>query len=139
MGFWHAPGAPSVRRSALLRPAFLAVPLRCGLDSTRRLLEVSHSIEQERIYALGGDPAWYLNNMAVAKHLRGSGVGSRLLEHELATRVDPTGKAAALATQRPENVQFYRRFGFEVASDRVLGSRSGSFRNWLMVRKAAAS
>ena len=66
---------------------------------------------------------------------RGRPIGSALLERELRTRIDPTGRLAALATQRPENVRFYRNLGFSVASERVLGSRSCAFRNWIMVRK----
>ncbi len=73
--------------------------------------------------------------MAVAAHLRGSGLGMDLLTRELRNRIDPSGHVAALATQRPENVRFYRRLGFEVASDRTLGSSRLAFRNWIMVRE----
>ena len=37
-------------------------------------------------------PAWFLNNMVVAKHLRGTGLGSKLLTRELRERVDPSGQ-----------------------------------------------
>ncbi len=135
MGFWHPPGSSSVSVRGLLRPAFLAVPIRCGFGAARRLLEVTRYLEEERRAALGSAPAWYLNNMAVAAHLRGSGLGTELLACELRSRIDPTGHVAALATQRPENVRFYRRLGFEVVSDRTLGSSRRGFRNWIMVRE----
>ena len=35
----------------------------------------------------------------------------------------------ALSTQRPENVTFYQRLGFEPVLERVIGSGSGAFRN----------
>jgi GNAT superfamily N-acetyltransferase len=133
MGFWHAPGARSVSVRGLMRPAMLALPFKCGLDAARRALEVTSCLEKQRWEALG--PAWFLNNMVVAEHLRGTGLGTELLSRELRDRVDPSGEPALLATQRPENVVFYRRLGFEVASERTLGSRSHAFRNWIMVRE----
>ncbi len=134
MGFWHPPGSSSVSIRGLLRPGFLAVPIHCGVGAARRLLEVTRCLEDERRAALGSAHAWYLNNMAVAPALRGSGLGSELLARELRDRIDPSGHVAALATQRPENVRFYRRLGFEVVADRTLGSSRLSFRNWIMVR-----
>ena len=132
MGFWHAPGAQSVSIRAMLRPSLLALPFQCGLEATRRALEVTSLLEAERASAIR--QAWFLNNMVVAEQLRGSGLGTKLLKRELRERVDPSGQPALLATQRPENVVFYRRLGFEVVSERVLGSRSHAFRNWMMVR-----
>ncbi len=135
MGFWHVPGSASVSIRGLLRPGFLAIPIRCGLGVTRRMLEITRCLGEERRAALGSARAWYLNNMAVAARLRGSGLGSELLARELRSRIDPSGHAAALATQRPEGVRFYRRLGFEVVSDRTLGSGRHSFRNWIMLRQ----
>lgn len=135
MGFWHAPGAQSVSVRALLRPSLLALPFTCGLDAARRALEVTSLLEAERSAAIG--QAWFLNNMVVDEKLRGSGLGTELLQRELRERVDPSGEPALLATQRPENVIFYRRLGFEVVSERVLGSRSQPFRNWMMLRAPA--
>jgi GNAT superfamily N-acetyltransferase len=138
MGFWHAPGEPTVSPRALLRPGFLAVPLRCGLDTTRRMIEITGILEEEKRRAVGSTPVWFLNNMVVSKELRGSGVGSEMLGRELRERIDPTGQAAALATQRPENVSFYRRLGFEVAGFRERSGRhSPPFPNWTMVRPPA--
>jgi len=137
MGFWHAPEAPTLSVRGLLQPSLLALPFRCGLDATRRVFEVTRLLEKDRWAAIG--PAWFLNNMVVDERLRGSGVGTQLLAQELRLRVDPSGQPAALATQRPENVVFYRRLGFEVASERLLGSRSHPFRNWIMIRAAQGS
>lgn len=140
MGFWTAPGRRSVSPRSLRRPALLEVPLRCGLGAVWRLLEVAGVIEEQRRRAVGDAPVWFLNNMAVAQELRGTGTGTALLDHELATRIDPSGAAAVLATQRPANVAFYRRLGFEVASFlEAAGSRSPKFPNWTMVRPPAGS
>jgi hypothetical protein len=47
------------------------------------------------------------------------------------------GYAVALATQRPENVAFYERFGFRVEGDQVIGAGAAAFRSWTMVRPVA--
>ncbi len=135
MGFWNPPGSPSVSVRGLLRLGFMAIPIQCGVGASQRLLKSVRYLEDERRTALGSRRAWYLNNMAVATHLRGSGLGSELLDRELRKRIDPSGHVAALATQRPENVRFYRRLGFEVVSGRSLGSGRCPFRNWIMVRE----
>lgn len=53
------------------------------------------------------------------------------------TREEPT-YAIALATQRPENVTFYQRLGFEPVWSDVVGSGPGAFRSWIMVYTPAA-
>ena len=73
--------------------------------------------------------------MAVAQPLQGRGIGRALLERELQNRIDPSGQPAALATQRSENVHFYRRLGFAVAGESRIGSGADAFRNWIMVRE----
>ncbi|MDJ0848853.1 MAG: GNAT family N-acetyltransferase [Myxococcota bacterium] len=137
LGFWHPPGTPSVGLGTLLRHGFGLALFRLGPGALRRLLETVDAIETQRLEAQGDAPAWYLHNMAVRRRSRGSGVGSRLLGTQLAQLVDPTGRPAVLATQRPENVVFYGRLGFEVASERTLGTGPLAFRNWVMVRPGA--
>jgi ribosomal protein S18 acetylase RimI-like enzyme len=80
------------------------------------------------------DPAerhWHLGPVAVDTHLQGRGVGSRLME-VFCARVDAAGETAYLETDKPENVRFYERFGFEVVGEEaVLGVP-----NWFMIRPA---
>ena len=74
------------------------------------------------------------NPIRCREHLRGTGVGTRLLRDQIQiVRKRFPEAAVALATQRDENVAFYRRLGFEVASDDLIGSDAAKFRNWIMV------
>jgi ribosomal protein S18 acetylase RimI-like enzyme len=61
-------------------------------------------------------PHWHVGPVAVEGGLQGLGVGSRLLA-DLAAELDARGEPAWLETDKPENVAFYRRFGFEVAAE----------------------
>jgi GNAT superfamily N-acetyltransferase len=64
---------------------------------------------------------------------QGQGVGRRLMERYCA-ELDRTGTADYFETDRPENVRFYGRFGFETTGEiTVLGVR-----NYLMWRKAGS-
>jgi ribosomal protein S18 acetylase RimI-like enzyme len=72
---------------------------------------------------------WHLGPIAVDAHLQGRGVGSKLME-VFCARVDAAGEEAYLETDKPENVRFYERFGFEVVGEQeVLGVP-----NWFMRR-----
>jgi ribosomal protein S18 acetylase RimI-like enzyme len=72
---------------------------------------------------------WHLGPIAVDAHLQGRGVGSKLME-VFCARVDAAGEEAYLETDKPENVRFYERFGFEVVGEQaVLGVP-----NWFMIR-----
>jgi GNAT superfamily N-acetyltransferase len=118
----------------------LVAPLRLGWTGVRRLFEVAGEVDRHLELALPGQPFWYLNNMVVRKHLRGTGVGSRLLREQLpvVAGIEP-GFAIALATQRPENVTFYQRLGFQTVLSETIGSGPRAFRNWIMVVSPAAA
>jgi len=140
VGFWTRPGAPAIGIVPKLRSGACAAPLRLGVAGVRQLAEVTREIGRSRAEALGDRPHWYLNNMVVRESLRGSGLGSGLLRAELrAIDIRTPGVPIALATQREENVRFYRRLGFEVGSDRTIGRGPNAFRNWLMVRPPASA
>lgn len=73
---------------------------------------------------------WHLGPVGVERRLQGRGVGSALLD-AFCHRMDRSRSAAYLETDKPENVSFYRRFGFRlVADDVVLGVP-----NWFMMRR----
>lgn len=138
MGFWHPPGSPPISTTAMLRHGLGFAPLRLGVAATRRLLEVVDAVEVQRQAAQRGVPAWYLNNMVVRAGLRGSGVGGGLLRQQLRYVIDPSGSPAVLTTQRPENVSFYVRLGFEVVSESTVGAGPHAFSNWVMIRPIPA-
>ena len=72
---------------------------------------------------------WRLGPVAVDEGLQRMGVGSRLMEVYCA-QADASGEDAYLETDKPGNVRFYERFGFELVGEQeVLGVP-----NWFMTR-----
>ena len=60
---------------------------------------------------LPDEPFWYLDHIAVDTSIRGTGIGTALIDHGLAL-ADRDGVPAFLETARPENVGYYERRGF---------------------------
>ena len=78
-----------------------------------------------------GERHWHLGPLAVDAHLQGQGVGSRMMQ-VFCARMDAANETAYLETDKPVNVRFYERFGFEVVGEQeVLGVT-----NWFMLRRA---
>jgi GNAT superfamily N-acetyltransferase len=76
-------------------------------------------------------PHWHLGPVAVDAHLQGSGIGTLLMQ-EYCARLDRTHAAGYLETDKPSNVTFYQRFGFQtIGSAAVLNTP-----NWFMKRTA---
>ena len=72
---------------------------------------------------------WHLGPVAVDVHLHGRGIGSKLMR-AFCARMDAAGEDAYLETDKPANVRFYERFGFEVVGEEgVIGVA-----NWFMMR-----
>jgi ribosomal protein S18 acetylase RimI-like enzyme len=130
VGSWLPPGAhPLDRRAEVLRYALgaPAVPLLGRrLPHAIKLLE---TIERLHIH----EPHWYLAVLAVDPEYQRRGIGAQLLEPVL-SRCDADGLLAYLETQKPENVAWYRRFGFEVR-DEVHVRGTGCAPNWTMLRE----
>jgi GNAT superfamily N-acetyltransferase len=59
------------------------------------------------------DPLWYLLLLVVDPSMQRSGIGARLQEEGMAA-ADKEGLDCYLETQKPENLVYYRRFGYEV-------------------------
>jgi ribosomal protein S18 acetylase RimI-like enzyme len=72
---------------------------------------------------------WHLGPIAVDAHLQERGVGGRLMQ-VFCAQVDAARDDAYLETDKPINVRFYERYGFEVVcEEEVLGVT-----NWFMHR-----
>ena len=77
------------------------------------------------------DPHWHVGPVAVDAHRQGTGIGT-LLMTECCARLDGAHAAGYLETDKPSNVAFYERFGFDVVgSSPVLDTP-----NWFMKRGA---
>ena len=76
------------------------------------------------------EPHVHLGPIGVAPEAQGRQIGRRLMDR-YCEDLGKTGEAGYLETDRPENVEFYRRFGFEtIATAPVLGVT-----NYFMRRK----
>jgi len=74
-------------------------------------------------------PYWHIGPVAVDPGRQRQGVGSALMR-ALCARLDHEGALAYLEVDRPENVHFYAKFGFDVVRETaVLGVP-----NWFMMR-----
>ena len=72
----------------------------------------------------------HLGPLAVDAHLQGQGIGSLILQ-EHCRRLDGAREVGYLETDKPENVRFYERFGFEtIGQEPVIGVP-----NWFMRRE----
>lgn len=96
-----------------------------GLRNSRRVLEWLDAWK-----AHDPDTAhWHLGPLAIAPRHQGHGLGSALLD-ACCERIDEDGGAAYLENDRRENLDFFRRAGFEVTTEaEVLG-----LVNWFMWR-----
>jgi predicted N-acetyltransferase YhbS len=77
------------------------------------------------------EPHWHLGPVAVDAHLQGQGIGS-LLMTEYCARLDRMRAVGYLETDKPSNVAFYERFGFETTGSATVLNTP----NWFMRRAA---
>ena len=90
---------PSWGRLAVRNPPAVPRLLRAG-----RTLDALHPQE----------PHWFLSLLGVLPELQGAGLGSALVAPGLERAA---GEVVHLDTGRPENVPWYRRFGFDLAAE----------------------
>ena len=114
---------PDLRQGLRLLPALLSIGPRAAGRLVRWMGAWQRHDPKER--------HWHLGPLAVDAHLQGEGVGSRMMR-VFCARMDAAGEDAYLETDKPINVRFYERFGFEVVGEEdVLGVP-----NWFMLRRA---
>jgi ribosomal protein S18 acetylase RimI-like enzyme len=77
---------------------------------------------------------WHVGPVSVEPGLQGTGIGRALLS-AFGARMDDVGEVAWLETDKPENVAFYRRHGFEVVEEVELPEHAaGRLTTWFMRR-----
>jgi GNAT superfamily N-acetyltransferase len=107
-GRWPYPPLLQVRQAFGAVRAFL--PDLSSLGRGGRILRI---VEQSHPKT---PPHWYLQLLMVDPDVQRQGIGGRLQAPELAA-CDREGLTAWLETQKPENVPYYGRFGFEVVHE----------------------
>jgi ribosomal protein S18 acetylase RimI-like enzyme len=114
---------PGLGRQLRLAPALLGLGPR-STGRTMKWLGTWSKLDPDERH-------WHLGPVAVDAHLRGRGIGSKLML-AFCERMDAAGEAAYLETDKEINVRFYEKFGFEVVhQEEVLG-----IPNWFMTRRA---
>ena len=133
MAFWNYPESKSASFISKLKSGWLTIPFKYDRATFQRLKKAMMAIDETKKEVLGQNKAWYLNNMVVAKELRGTGVGSKLLGHQLESVVIPSGFPAIAMTQKEINVKFYQKLGFKIANKSTTSIGRNSFTNWCLI------
>ena len=114
----------------LLRSGFMLAPLKFGLTSLPRFLNVTEHLE--KLHKQQDPRHWYLFILGVDPPRQGQGVGGTLLAPTL-ERADRERLPCYLETMKERNVAFYRKHGFEVVVEDDLPN--GAPRFWTMRRE----
>jgi GNAT superfamily N-acetyltransferase len=118
LGFVHWVRAPECQLSG--REKLLAAPVMAGAFGIRSALKVGSWLSTWSAHD-PREPHVHLGPIGVAPEAQGRGIG-RLLMEKYCGAIDLTGDAGYLETDRPQNVSFYERFGFEATEEvNVLG------------------
>ncbi len=127
---WLPPGHTTVTNKRLLRIGALATSLKMGLPELHRL-ENADSFMKDTHRRCITEPHWYLWVLGVEPARQGQGIGGTLLRAGL-ERVDAAALPCYLETMNPDNVPFYQKFGFAIASEGNIPDSSVPM--WAMIR-----
>jgi len=128
VGFVHWRTYPKCRSSGEKASVFMSKILAGLPDDTVSRLLFWLKAWQERD---PDEPHNHFGPIAVTPTLQGTGIG-RLFMQSYCGHLDRTGEVGYLETDRPRNVNFYAKSGFEVTSEvNLLG-----IPNWFMHRRA---
>lgn len=113
VGAWIKPGRyplPALAQARQLTGSFWALFPRPAalLDGVRYIAAM------DKAHPHG--PVWYLNLLVADPSVQRAGIGGALQEQVL-PRADAEGLDCYLETQNPDNLAYYRRFGWEVVDE----------------------
>jgi ribosomal protein S18 acetylase RimI-like enzyme len=133
------PGGIPISLLTMIRRGLLPFAFRNGVSAVRRLFYLIEHSDRVDAEATGGRPHWHLHMMAVHPTRQGAGIGTELVRAALAAKQAETAvrHPISLQTERPQNLTFYRRLGFELKREYDLGGVLGGqpFRTWSMLRE----
>ncbi|MBX3722630.1 MAG: GNAT family N-acetyltransferase [Turneriella sp.] len=113
---YYAPGRFPVSLWRLLPLFIRLIPgfIGAGLPVRRiwRSLSLLGYLEKKH----PAQPHWYISMIVVSDRARGQGLGSKLIAPLLA-EADARGEMVYLESSNPQNHNFYRRHGFEIAEE----------------------
>ena len=129
VAIWVQPRYTKMTFWRLARSGMLWSAWRLDAPARRRFLAFVDYIEKAREQG-SQSPHWLLFVLAVHPDHQGRGVGGALLRHGL-RRAAAEGLPCRLDTTKPANVDYYRRYGFEVVGE--IDVPDGGPRLWEMV------
>ena len=110
---WRSPGAGEATPKERFQSFVATLAVRIFFPKTAKGLfqgfHAMHALHPK-------EPFWYLGCVGVDTDLQGKGIGTRLLEPVL-DLADRTNTLCYLETPFPRDIAFYRRLGFEIASE----------------------
>jgi GNAT superfamily N-acetyltransferase len=109
---WLPPGKTTLTLGQLLGGGFLMAPLHWGIGPFMKFMNVMNHFEHLHKKAMPDDH-WYLFVLGVDPPRQGQGVGSALIAPVL-RRADASRLPCYLETDKPEDVVFYEKHGFQV-------------------------
>ena len=115
--FWIQLPDPDVTSERLEAAGFGAASAVLGEAAWGRFLAVNRYMDEIQAQ-VAPPPCLYLVQLGVNPDQQGRGLGGLLLRRFLAAAED-AGLSAYLGTSEPNNLEFYRRHGFEVVADEV--------------------
>lgn len=127
---WLSPGQTEIGMGRIVRSGLVAMPLVFGPAAYRRFdyyMDYSGSLRKEH----APESYWYLWVLGVAPHLRGRGLGGRLIRPVL-DEADSSGQTCYLETEDEKNVRFYARHGFKIIAEATVPGLQLS--TWSMLR-----
>jgi ribosomal protein S18 acetylase RimI-like enzyme len=130
---WLPPGKTTLSLPQMLRAGFLAAPLHWGFGPFMKFMGLVSKFEHMHKQAMPGDH-WYLFVIGVDPPKQGQGIGGALLQPVL-LKADASHLPCYLETDKPEDIEFYKKHGFEVR-ERITVKDSPPF--WTMQRPARA-
>jgi ribosomal protein S18 acetylase RimI-like enzyme len=121
VALWMPPGSfpLSAWRKARMTPALLRAALAAG-RAFPAFVRSGAALEKAHIPGR----AWYLQALGVHPRAQRRGVGQRLMTRALEL-ADAEGLPCHLHTSDPANVDFYRRFGFQVSQPEIRVTPNG--------------
>lgn len=128
---WIRPGNTDFTFKQLLQTGLLRATLVMGLASLLRMMRVADYLEKTKQQVIP-EPHWELMYIGVESSKRGLGIGEALLQPIL-DQADTEQLAIYLDSMNERNLSFYKRNGFEVATEGQIPKGGPQF--WGMLRK----
>ena len=128
---WLTPGKTTPTFSRLVRIGIRSAPFQLGWAGFRRYSAIENYCGEVHKHIVPGKH-WYLWGLGVEPSRQGQGIGGLLIQPVLA-QADADHVPCYLETMNVKNVPFYKKHGFNVASDAEVPRHS--LRVWAMLRE----